>query len=140
MDEADRSKPFLWLSPRWLVTKQRVEEARTILRRLHVLAGQDYDSQFADQELESIVKQEEVDKDLAVGWLDLLRVPSYRKRSILAFVTMLAYAGTGTLTITNYLPSITGRLGYDSVQQLCLAGGYITCMQHRKQDMPCCNG
>ncbi|KAI5475875.1 sugar transporter [Pseudohyphozyma bogoriensis] len=117
-----------WLpeSPRWLISKDKGSQAQKILDLLH----QDPDAvdplHTSHYEFKAIVEQNELEKTRDVSWGAILRTPSYRKRAILAFLSLFIYPSTGTLTITNYLPSLLAKLGFGASQQLALAGGYIT--------------
>ncbi|KAM0748453.1 general substrate transporter [Meredithblackwellia eburnea MCA 4105] len=120
---------LFWLpeSPRWLVAEAgRPEDARKILDLLHEDASAADPYATAHQEFQLIVDQNELEKSLDVTWGAIFRVPSYRKRALLSFFTLFLYPSTGTLCITNYLPSLLGKLHFGSAQQLALAGGYIT--------------
>ena len=58
-------------------------EAWTIIKRLHQSAT-DPDDSFAHAELTQIVRQVEFDKENKVGYIDMFKKPSWRRRSILA--------------------------------------------------------
>lgn len=80
-------------SPRYLLMKGRVEEARAIVYRLHKMKN-DPEQEFAKEEFYQMSKQAEVDRKLDPGWLELFRRPSYRKRCILAM--SFAFIGQST--------------------------------------------
>lgn len=82
-------------SPRYLLMKGRVEEARTITMRLHTMKG-DPDQEFAREEFYQMSKQAEVDRKLDPGWIELFRRPSYRKRCVLAMSFAFIGQSTGT--------------------------------------------
>jgi hypothetical protein len=73
-------------SPRWLVMKDREEEAQTILYHLHSDAS-DPDHEFASAEMYQIKKQLHIDRTLDNGWVHLFKKPSYRKRVAMACVS-----------------------------------------------------
>jgi hypothetical protein len=73
-------------SPRWLVMKDREEEAQDILYRLHSDAT-DPDHEFASAEMYQIKKQLHIDRTLDNGWVHLFKKPSYRKRVLMACVS-----------------------------------------------------
>ena len=72
-------------SPRFLVLKDRDEEARAILHRLHSDAS-DPEHEFAMAEMYQIQKQIRIDRTLGSGWMHILRKKSYRKRVLMACV------------------------------------------------------
>jgi len=87
--------PFLPESPRWLVVRDRVDAARQVLNRLHA-------AEEAAVELEQIQKQIRIDRRLPSDWLTMLvKKPSYRKRSLLAFGTTASIQFSGILVINS---------------------------------------
>lgn len=70
-------------SPRYLLMKGRIEEARKVVFRLHARKD-DPDNEFARSEFYQMTKQAEVDRELEPGWIEMFRRPSYRKRSFIA--------------------------------------------------------
>ncbi|KAK5071465.1 hypothetical protein LTS08_004791 [Lithohypha guttulata] len=112
-------------SPRYLLMKGRVEEARTITMRLHTMKG-DPDQEFAREEFYQMSKQAEVDRKLDPGWIELFRRPSYRKRCVLAMSFAFIGQSTGVLVLNNYGPTIYAALGYDTEYQLIFQCGWIS--------------
>lgn len=98
--------PFLMLgvvliapeSPRYLLMKGRIEEAKKIVLRLHKVKG-DPDNEFAESEFYQMSKQAEIDRKLDPGWIELFRRPSYRRRCFLA----MSFAFLGQSTGVSYI-------------------------------------
>ena len=58
-------------SPRFLLMKGRVEEAREVVYRLHAVRG-DSDQQFARNEFYQMSKQAEIDREMTPSWVCLI--------------------------------------------------------------------
>ena len=97
----------------------RYDEAQKVLLSLHT-------REEAAVELVEINAQMQIDRTLGNSYWDLIRKPSYRKRAILAFGTTCLCNFSGVLVISNYGPTIYSGLGYGTVDQLVLAGGWQT--------------
>jgi len=100
-------------SPRFLLMKGRVEEARAIVYRLHALKN-DPDSEFAHAEFYQMQKQTELDRTLEPGWLAMFTKKGYRRRTALAVGFAFVGQSTGVLVINNYGPTLYATLGYDT--------------------------
>jgi hypothetical protein len=72
---------FLAESPRWLVEKERYEEAQTVLARLH---GTGNNEEFLELEFREIRDTIVAEKTIAVkSWTAIFTTPSWRKRLFL---------------------------------------------------------
>ncbi|OAL33749.1 hypothetical protein AYO20_06925 [Fonsecaea nubica] len=112
-------------SPRYLVAKDRHEEARAVLERLH--RGKDpADVSFAHAELYQIQKQTAIDRTLQASWAAMFKRPSYRKRCFYAMGYIVITQCIGELVINNYSPSLYAGLGYGPVKQLLYSSAWIT--------------
>lgn len=82
-------------SPRWLVMKDRLDDARAVLKKLH-------EQEEAEVEMQQIQAQIRIDRTLPNGWLTMLfKKPSYRRRSILGFGTTVSIQFSGILVINS---------------------------------------
>jgi hypothetical protein len=91
---------FLPESPRWLISRQRQEEALTVIQKLH-RDKDDPDNTFAIREFEQIKQQYMIDRENEVSWLNMFTKKSYRKRLIIGFIVMFASQTTGTTVINS---------------------------------------
>jgi len=112
-------------SPRYLLMKGKVEEARKVTFKLHTIKG-DPDQEFARGEFYQMSKQAELDRTLEPGWLEMFRKPSYRKRCMMAMTFAFIGQSTGVLVLNNYGPTIYAALGYDTEYQLIFQCGWIS--------------
>jgi MFS family permease len=97
-------------SPRWLISKGRVEEAWTVLSRLH---GDPSDPEeiAAHEEFYQMRKQIEFESRNPSGYMAILKTPAYRKRAFLACYIQYAANATGALVINYYSVIIYTNLG-----------------------------
>lgn len=85
-------------SPRYLVTKDRLEEAHDVLYRLHS-DSKDPNHEFARRELYQIRKQIALDKTLAKSYLDIFRQQSLRRRALITMFLEFSLMSSGILVI-----------------------------------------
>lgn len=91
-----------WLpeSPRYLIAKERHEEAWAIIHRLHS-DSTDPTDEFAKREYYQIFKQIHFDWNLKAGYREILKRPSYRKRAVLSIILAFCIMSDGLITITS---------------------------------------
>lgn len=112
-------------SPRYLLMKGRVEEARAIVMKLHHV-NDDPDQEYARGEFYQMQKQVEFDKTLNPSWKEMFTRPSYRKRVILGCTFAFIGQSTAILVINNYGPTLYEALGYGTRDRLVLQCGWVT--------------
>jgi len=99
-------------SPRFLVAKDRIDEALQIVRRLHANPD-DADDHFADVEFYQIRKQVESDWRNKTGYQEIFKRKSYRKRAMISMFLTFSLMSSGVLVInsTLHLFSPSARVG-----------------------------
>jgi hypothetical protein len=85
-------------SPRWLLMRDRYDEAKKVLLRMH-------SEDEALIELAQINAQMQLDRALPNSYWIMFKKPSYRKRSLLAMGTTAAIQFSGILVINSTAPS-----------------------------------
>lgn len=106
-------------SPRWLILRDRQEEAEQTLRKLHT-------AEEASVEFAQIQSSIQHDRTLEHSWWSMFAKPSYRKRSLLAIATTFSIQTSGILVINNYGPRLYSTLGFDTNRQFIYQIGWIT--------------
>ncbi|KAI5366805.1 hypothetical protein CUC08_Gglean010066 [Alternaria sp. MG1] len=112
-------------SPRWLIMKDRIDEARVILDRLHGDPA-DPDNDYARSEFYQISKQIAIDRTLGSSWVTIFRKPSYRKRAFYTLGLTFFCQCSGVLVINNYGPTLYKNLGFSPVKQLLYPAAWLT--------------
>lgn len=112
-------------SPRYLLMKGRVEEARKVVMSIHEVAG-DPDQEYARGEFYQMQKQAEFDRNLEPTYKAMFFKKSYRRRTLLACGFAFVGQSTAVLVINNYGPTLYSALGYGTLDQLKLQCGWIT--------------
>ncbi|KAJ5695938.1 hypothetical protein N7536_006350 [Penicillium majusculum] len=117
--------PFVPESPRYLLMKNKTEAAWAVVSMLHD-GPKEEDHLFALAEFSQMKQQADFDRDLDGSWLQLIKKPSYRKRLILASGISFLGQSTAVLVLNNYGPIFYSALGFDTRNQLILAGARDT--------------
>lgn len=105
-------------SPRWLVAKDRQEEALELLIKIH--AEGDASDPLPHAEFAEIKKALEIENaERKRGWLEVLQSPAMRRRALVSGFLGVFCQFSGNALISNYLVKILTQIGItDSEQQL----------------------
>ncbi|KAH7180130.1 lactose permease, partial [Fusarium oxysporum] len=111
--------------PRWLVAQGRKTEARQILVKHH--AGGDEFSALVDFEMAEIETALTFEADTLSqnSWLDLIRTPASRKRSLIAFIVGWFTQWNGINLVSYYLALILNTVGITSVKEQTLINALL---------------
>ncbi|RKU40996.1 hypothetical protein DL546_003477 [Coniochaeta pulveracea] len=122
----------IWIpeSPRWLLQKDRVEEAWSVVRNLRK-SPEDPRDLVAREEIYQIKKQIALDatKLQALGcspWTAVIKKKSYRKRMAIGFLTQWGAEFAGPLIINNYSVLLYTNLGQTGSMPLLLSALWLT--------------
>lgn len=107
---------FLPESPRYLAECGDTATALAVLKRLHT------DPELVDAEYARILELLGEERQLSMGWLDMFRQPSLRKRLLLACGIQLFTQTSGVNVISYYGPRIYAILNFDTTRSLLIMG------------------
>lgn len=128
-------------SPRYLLMRDRHDEALKILRSLHHNSKENNDH-YAVGEYQQMKQQHDLDRSLDSSWRILVTRPSYRKRVLIACSLLTFIYSSGTLTVSSkctnplfyqqdklifpdYGPTLFAELGYTAPRSLYFQGGIV---------------
>ncbi|EXJ61686.1 hypothetical protein A1O7_02115 [Cladophialophora yegresii CBS 114405] len=119
---------FLPETPRWLLDHDRYEEAFASFKHVRAESSDAFLNDEAALRADFAILREQIifEKQQQLSFWDLFRLPHYRKRLIVGFVTMVAPQVTGTQIIYNYGSQLYKSLGFNTLEQLLLSCGWIT--------------
>ena len=102
---------FLPESPRWLITKDRVDEAHQVLVTYHAEGNQD--SEFVKAEIAQISETIKIEYEASKEtWADLLRSVGMRRRALVTAMLGLFTQWSGNTLISYYLGDLLTMIGY----------------------------
>lgn len=116
---------FVPFSPRWLLGKDRREEAYEVVKRLHATPS-DPDHMAARQEFYLMEKQFELDKQYPSRLFEIFRTGPNRRRSLIACLLMWGDQFLGIYVMTNYGVLIYASLGLTGFRPLLLNACWTT--------------
>ncbi|KAK4950817.1 hypothetical protein LTR10_010810 [Elasticomyces elasticus] len=122
--------PWVPRSPRWLISKDKLEEAMTVLTRLRQ-SPDDPDNLVAREEFYQISEQLKLDqqklKSTGYGvWTAVWKKKSYRKRMFMGFMIQFGAEVSGPLIINNYAVILYTNLGQTGGTPLLLSAVWLT--------------
>ncbi|KIM93674.1 hypothetical protein OIDMADRAFT_137244 [Oidiodendron maius Zn] len=120
---------FLWFipeSPRYLISKERDDEALAFLIKYH--GNGDPDNAFAKWEYNEIRETLHMEKAAAAksGWYELVRTPGNRKRCILIICTAVFSQCSGNGLVSYYLSPVLKSIGIIEPTKQTLINGGLT--------------
>ncbi|KAF3009171.1 hypothetical protein E8E14_004202 [Neopestalotiopsis sp. 37M] len=114
---------FVPESPRWLVAKDRVQDASELLYRIHDPTPE---SQLVARELSEMVESIHMEKEASLTtWRSLFATPGNRKRVAVAICVGLFAQWNGVAVVSYYLSKVLTSVGITSTFDQTLINGML---------------
>ena len=110
---------------RWLVAQGRNQQARRVLADYH--AGGDIDAPLVEFEMREIEAALAIENDSisAVSWLELIRTPANRKRTLIGVIVGWFTQWNGVGVVSYYLVLVLNTIGITDVYDQTLINGLL---------------
>ncbi|EXF79923.1 lactose permease [Colletotrichum fioriniae PJ7] len=116
---------FLPESPRWLMRRGRKDEARKVFADSH--AGGNLNDPLVDFEMREVelTLGEEAEAMSQSSWLELVRTPANRKRTLIACIVGFSSQWNGVAVVSYYLSLVLNTIGITEVKDQTLINGML---------------
>ncbi|KAK1622958.1 lactose permease [Colletotrichum phormii] len=116
---------FIPESPRWLMRRGRKDEARKVFADCH--AGGNLNDPLVDFEMREVelTLGEEAEAMSQSSWLELVRTPANRKRTLIACIVGFSSQWNGVAVVSYYLSLVLNTIGITEVKDQTLINGML---------------